>query len=86
MPRVGKAMDRKRTKQQAIDAEKAAALTVGQEVDLVLDNGAKMRTRTRSEPWQLGHGAWVVMVEGKTGGWALERVLPVEGRGAESGD
>jgi hypothetical protein len=26
--------------------------------------------RVRSEPWQLGHGAWVVLIEGQAGGVA----------------
>lgn len=30
--------------------------------------GAKIR----SEPWQLGHGQWVVAIEGKAGGVAIE--------------
>jgi hypothetical protein len=49
-------------------------LPEGTSVLLTLDDGSKIATRTRSLPWQLGHGAWVVLVEGKTGGWALERV------------
>ena len=32
------------------------------------DDGSVTLTRTRSEPWQLGHGQWVVKVIGKTGG------------------
>lgn len=31
-------------------------------------------TKTRSEPWQLGHGAWVVQVEGIAGGIALSHI------------
>jgi len=27
---------------------------------------------TRSDPWQLGHGAWVVLLEGKTGGFLVK--------------
>ena len=46
----------------------------GTPVMLTLDDGTKTFTVTRSLPWQLGHGAWVVLVEGKSGGWALERV------------
>lgn len=30
-------------------------------------------TRTRSKPWQLGHGEWVVLLEGRTGGFKLSR-------------
>ena len=27
---------------------------------------------TRSEPWELGHGAMVVLLEGKAGGFAVD--------------
>ena len=30
---------------------------------------------TRSKPWQLGHGEWVVSVEGRTGGYALDDLV-----------
>jgi len=33
-------------------------------------------TKTRSEPWQRGHGQWVVLLVGRTGGFAIERVFP----------
>lgn len=36
-------------------------------------------TTIRSEPWQLGHGEWVVAIVGKAGGvscQALSRVTP----------
>ena len=49
-------------------------LPEGTPVLLRLDDGSQLSTRTRSVPWQLGHGAWVVLVYGKSGGWALERV------------
>jgi hypothetical protein len=29
---------------------------------------------TRSEPWQLGHGAWVVSLEGKAGGFDVTKL------------
>lgn len=31
-------------------------------------------TKTRSEPWQLGHGDWVVAVEGIPGGIAMSHI------------
>lgn len=31
-------------------------------------------TKTRSEPWQLGHGDWVVAVEGVAGGIAMSHI------------
>lgn len=51
---------------------------VGSPCDLILDNGQTFRTSTRSEAWNLGHGQAVVMVEGKSGGWMLERVRILE--------
>lgn len=42
-------------------------------------------TRTRSEPWQLGHGEWVVSIEGRTGGHVLSHLFPVEGNSGYPG-
>lgn len=49
---------------------------VGTPCDLILDDGKTLRTR--SEAWNLGHGQAVVKVEGKSGGWMLERVRILE--------
>ena len=46
----------------------------GTPVTLRLDNGDTLDTVTRSEAWLLGHGQAVISVDGKSGGWALERV------------
>lgn len=51
---------------------------IGSPCELRRDNGMILRTRTRSEAWELGHGQAVVMVEGKAGGWMLERVTMLE--------
>lgn len=32
--------------------------------------------RVRAEPWQLGDGSWVVAIEGKAGGVAVEALTP----------
>lgn len=45
----------------------------GTPVTVTLDDGSKWQTRTRSEAWALGSGAPVVLLEGKTGGYSLER-------------
>lgn len=37
-------------------------------------NDEPFLTKTRSPAWPLGHGAGVVMVEGKTGGVAISHV------------
>lgn len=44
---------------------------------LINSFGERIPTKTRSFAWNLGHGQPVVLVEGKTGGWELERVIPV---------
>jgi hypothetical protein len=49
-------------------------LPSGSTVHVRLDDGSTITTRTRSDPWQLGHGAWVVMLDGRTGGYDLSRV------------
>ena len=50
------------------------SIAIGTEVNVLLDDGTIWRTHTRSEPWQLGHGQWVVALEGRAGGYALDRV------------
>lgn len=49
----------------------------GLAVIVTLDDGSQLHTTTCSEPWQLGHGDWVVKVSGIRGGYALKRVRPV---------
>lgn len=53
---------------------------VGTPVDVVLDTGRVWRTKTRSEIWELGHGARVVMLEGYRGGYLVERCTVQEDR------
>jgi hypothetical protein len=31
----------------------------------------------RSEPWQLGHGEWVVLLEGKSGGVSVDFISDI---------
>ena len=50
---------------------------IGLAVVVTLDDGAQLHTTTCSEPWQLGHGDWVVKVSGIRGGYALRRVRPM---------
>ena len=60
-------------------ADAAAKLThEGMEVIVTKDDGTEVRTKTRSLPWQLGHGAWVVQIEFHAGGYDCARVRPVE--------
>ena len=51
---------------------------VGVRVCVTLDDGGTWYTNTRSEAWTLGHGQPVVMLVGKSGGYDLSRVEPVE--------
>jgi len=61
----------------AKSAEAAEKLrSIGQPVTLTEDNGSETRTVTLSLPWQLGNGAWVVKVRGKSGGYCCERIRP----------
>lgn len=50
--------------------------TVGMPVIVTKDDGTKLKTKTRSEPWLMGGHSWVVMVEGISGGYAIMRVEP----------
>lgn len=47
----------------------------GTPVLVVLDDYSIVSTVTRSPPWQLGHGAWVVSLKGRSGGFDLKRVF-----------
>lgn len=51
-------------------------LAIGTPVLVRRDDGTLLDTVTRSEPWQLGGGTWVVAVQGIAGGYALSRVTP----------
>ncbi len=48
----------------------------GTKVLLTNDLGGVEETRTRSIAWLLGSGHPVVSVEGRTGGYSLERIKP----------
>lgn len=52
---------------------------VGTSVIVKTDVKGEWQTRTRSVPWQLGDGTWVISLEGRVGGWNLERVFLAEG-------
>jgi hypothetical protein len=49
-------------------------LPSGTAVEVTLDDGSIEKTATRSDPWELGDGTWVVMLEGRIGGYDLARV------------
>lgn len=46
------------------------------EVDVTLDDGTIWRTKTRSQPW-IPCGSALILLEGKAGGYLLERCKPV---------
>ena len=75
-------------------ASELTQLPSGTPVVVTMDDDSKWHTRTRSEPWQLGHGSWVVALEGEyrsphggfdyqAGGYDLGRVRKAE-RGNEA--
>lgn len=67
-------------RRQRLTQKQAAALladweqfAIGTDVIVTRDDGSELRTKTRSAPWMLC-GTPVVMVDGISGGYALERV------------
>lgn len=49
----------------------------------IFDATTDRETVTRSMPWQLGHGEWVVKVEGTAGGWCCSNIEILEGEVAK---
>lgn len=52
-----------------------AAEGVHVEYTSVLGRGPGILTKTCSKPWQLGHGEWVVKLEGISGGVAVSHCV-----------
>lgn len=50
----------------------------GDAVLVTNDSGLIIPSKARSDPWKLGHGQWVIKVEGVSGGYALNRIQPAE--------
>lgn len=46
---------------------------IGTAVTVTTDDGSEVETVTRSGPWRLS-GAWVILLKGISGGYALARV------------
>ena len=46
------------------------------EVTLILDDRSILQTKTRGLAWEVADGIAVICVEGKAGGYRLNRVLP----------
>lgn len=49
----------------------------GTKVEVRLDDGSIRNTTTRSEAWLMGGHTAVIMLEGISGGYMLERVRPL---------
>lgn len=65
--------------QLKLGESRAKALTVVGIKVLISDAMTKpTETVTTSLPWMLGHGEWVVKVEGKSGGWCCSMLTPME--------
>lgn len=64
-----RATEEKMSRSKYPDPPAWAAIGVAVDYHSVIGGPVTMaNTRIRSEPWQLGHGEWVVLLEGKTGG------------------
>lgn len=46
------------------------------DVTLILDDRTTLQTKTRGQAWEMDSGISVICVEGKSGGYRLNRVLP----------
>lgn len=51
---------------------------IGRLVHVRRDDGTIEERAIKYEPWQLGHGEWVVGLKGIVGGYLLERCSPIE--------
>lgn len=51
---------------------------IGTPVDVILDYGRVWRTKIRSIIWKLGNGERVVLLEGRTGGYLVDRLTVQE--------
>ena len=56
----------------------------GTQVMLTDDHGNEHLTITRSIAWELGHGAAVVSVVGRAGGYSLDRVRAIQTKEAQA--
>ena len=57
-----------------IEAFRRSGLAPGNEVVVRRDDGSLERRRIKYEPWKLGHGVWVIGLQGIAGGYDLDRV------------
>jgi hypothetical protein len=57
-----------------VDVDRATRWPIGQPVTVTQDDGSQIDTYTRSAPWRLDSGTWVILLAGFAGGYALKRV------------
>jgi hypothetical protein len=74
MSRAASHPDPLRVAQVTID--RAKRWPIGQPVTVTKDDGTRVETLTRSEPWTLANGTWVILLDGISGCYALARVEP----------
>lgn len=63
----------------------ARGLKLGRLVHVTMDDGSLRTSVVTKEPWQLGHGDFVVGLEGFSGGYDVMRVIPIH-HGSECPD
>jgi len=51
---------------------------VGDKVKVLKDDGTIFESTVKYEPWQLGHGQWVIGINGIVGCYMVERVTKVK--------
>lgn len=66
----------RRPKKQKV-SQQQLGIKPGDMVEVTRDDGSKEQRKARSEPWQLEHGDWVVGLDGISGGYALDRCVPI---------
>lgn len=57
-----------------VDVDRAKRWPIGQPVTLIQDDLSEIDTYTRSAPWRLDSGTWVILLAGFAGCYALKRV------------
>ena len=50
---------------------------IGQHVNVETDSGKTITTKTRSEAWLLGGHTATILIEGISGAYLLDRVIPL---------
>jgi len=56
---------------------KKVSIKIGAKVRVTKDDGSVIESTVKYAPWQLGHGQWVIGIDGISGGYMLERVEEV---------